>query len=496
MLETAEIGQKLEKAKYEGLLPGLRKALIECQYELAESQRFSVVVVLAGMAGAGRSRSMNRVGSWLDARLIETYAELSPTEEERERPHMWRFWRALPPKGRTAVFADHWYVEPAVRHYLGEITEGQFVTRIGEINRFEKMLTDEDVLLLKLNLHLSRAEQRKRLKKLESDPATRWRVTERDRLLLKHYDGAKHVMEETIRLTSYGYAPWVIVDAADQRYSSVTIARAFLDAVRRRLREKPAPAERAPVRKVKSEPTAVPNRRTLLSTLDLTRKLDEKDYERLIEKWQGRFATLVRHKKFSRRALVIAFEGSDAAGKGGSIRRVAEALDISQVRIVPIAKPTDEEAARPYLWRFWRHLPRLGRVTLFDRTWYGRVLVERVENLCSEADWRRAYGEINDFESDLIAHGVLVVKFWLQISKEEQLKRFRERENLSYKHFKITPEDWRNRGHWDDYQTAAGEMIERTSTDLVPWTLVEAEDKLFERIKVLKTICRTLEAAF
>jgi polyphosphate:AMP phosphotransferase len=494
MLESAEIGQKLDKAKYEKILPELRKALIDTQYELAETERFSVVVVIAGMAGGGRSRAINQVGSWFDARLIEIYAQLTPTDEERQRPVMWRFWRALPPKGRTAVYFDDWYREPVIRNILGEITESQFAQRIAEINRFEKMLTDEGVLLLKLNLHLSKDQQRKRLKNLQSDPATRWRVTEWDRLLLKYYEGAKRVLEETIRLTSYGHAPWTIVDAADQRYSSVTIARAILQAVNRRLRAKPAAAKPAPVRKVKAEPAATPSGRTILSTLDLSRKLDDKDYERLIEKWQGRFATLIRRKTFRRHALVIAFEGSDAAGKGGSIRRVAQALDISQVRILPIAKPTDEEAARPYLWRFWRHIPRYGQVTIFDRTWYGRVLVERVENLCSEADWRRAYSEINDFESDLVAHGILVVKFWLQISKQEQLKRFRERERVGFKHFKITPEDWRNRGRWDDYQVAAAEMIQRTSTDLVPWTLVEAEDKLYERIKVLKTICRALEA--
>ena len=399
----------------------------------------------------------------------------------------------MPPKGRTAIFFNHWYREPVVRHFLGEITEADFEKRISEINRFEKMLVDEGVLLLKLNLHLSRVEQRKRVKKLEGDSATRWRVTEWDRLLLKHYDGAKRVLEETIRLTSHGHAPWTIVDAADQRHSSVTIGRTILGAVSRRLQ--PEPAKPATARNPKDRLPAEVDHRTILSTLDLTQKLGLRDYEGQLEKWRGRFATLILRKKFRRRALVIAFEGSDAAGKGGTIRRVAQALDISRVRIMPIAKPTDEEAARPYLWRVWRHVPGRGQVAIFDRTWYGRVLVERVEGLCSEADWRRAYGEINDFEADLMTNGILLVKFWLQISKAEQLRRFRERQRVGFKHFKITPEDWRNRGHWEDYQAAAAEMVGRTSTDLAPWTLVEAEDKPFERIKVLKTLCRSLEAA-
>lgn len=493
MLESAEIGHKLGKAAYDRALPALRVSLIDSQYELAKTARFSVIILVAGMAGAGRSRAMNRVASWLDARLLETYARISPTEEERERPTMWRFWRALPPKGRAAVFFNHWYREPVVQHYLGRISDADFEKRIGEINRFEKMLAEEGVLLLKLNLHLSGEQQRKRLKKLEGDPATRWRVTEWDRLLLKHYVGAKRVLEETIRLTSYGHAPWTIIDAADQRYSSITIGRTILEAVTGRLRRAAAKPAKTPKARLPSPVDVDP--RTVLSTLDLTQKLGEREYERLLEKWQGRFATLIRSKKFRRRALVIAFEGSDAAGKGGSIRRAAQALDISQVRILPIAKPTDEEAARPYLWRFWRHIPGHGQVAIFDRTWYGRVLVERVEGLCAEEAWRRAYGEINDFEGDLVTSGILLVKFWLQIGKAEQLSRFRERQRIGFKHFKITAEDWRNRKHWDEYQAAAAEMIDRTSTDLAPWTLVEAEDKLFERIKVLKTICRTLEAA-
>ena len=493
MLESAEIGQKLDKAEYEGLLPALRKDLRDAQYELARSAGFSVVVVVAGMAGAGPSRAVNRVGSWLDARLIETYATLSPTEEERERPFMWRFWRALPPKGRIGVFFENWYREPLVRHALGEIARPDFEKRVGEINRFEEMLTSEDVVLLKVNLHLSRAEQRKRVRKLSGDPATRWRITEWDRLLLKYYDAAKHVQEETIRLTSRGNAPWTVIDAADQRYSSVTIARAGLAALRSRLDARPAKA--AARHKPKQSAAVVLARKSLISTLDLTRKLSADDYETQLEKWQGRFATLIRGKKFGRRALVIAFEGSDASGKGGTIRRVAQALDISQVRILPIAKPTDEEAARPYLWRFWRHVPGRRQVAIFDRTWYGRVLVERVEGLCSATDWRRAYGEINDFEADLVTNGIMLIKFWLQISKTEQLRRFRDRQRESFKNFKITPEDWRNRSHWDEYQLAITEMLERTSTDLAPWTLVEAEDKLFGRVKVLKTICRRLEAA-
>ena len=186
------------------------------------------------------------------------------------------------------------------------------------------------------------------------------------------------------------------------------------------------------------------------------------------------------------------FEGLDAAGKGGAIRRVTQALDARQLPRLPVAAPTDEEKAQPYLWRFWRHLPRTGHVAIFDRSWYGRVLVERVEGFASEDEWLRAYGEINDFEEELADDGIVVVKFWLAISKEEQLRRFEEREQSAFKRFKITDEDWRNREKWDEYDDAVNDMVDRTSTPQAPWTLVEAEDKHWARVKVLKTLCDRL----
>jgi len=238
------------------------------------------------------------------------------------------------------------------------------------------------------------------------------------------------------------------------------------------------------------------DQRTVLSELDLTHKLDKKDYERDLAKYQARLSELVRDPRFAgKRSLVLVFEGSDAAGKGGSIRRVGASLDARQYQIIPIAAPTDEERAQPYLWRFWRHIPRIGRVAVFDRSWYGRVLVERVEGFCSEADWLRAYAEINDFEHQLAEAGVVVVKFWLQISADEQLRRFKEREATDFKRFKITDEDWRNREKWDAYRQAVNDMVDRTSTPQAPWVLVPSEDKGWARIKVLKTLCQRLEAA-
>jgi polyphosphate kinase 2 (PPK2 family) len=235
--------------------------------------------------------------------------------------------------------------------------------------------------------------------------------------------------------------------------------------------------------------------RTVLSALDLSQSMGDREYKVALSKYQGRLAELARDPRFKSRALVLAFEGADAAGKGGAIRRITTALDARQFQVIPVAAPTEEERAQPYLWRFWRQLPRYDHMTIFDRTWYGRVLVERVEGLCTPAEWQRAYSEINDFEHELVESGTIVVKFWLQVSQEEQLKRFQAREQIAFKRFKITEEDWRNREKWNAYQLAICDMVERTSTGEVPWTLVESNDKQFARVKILRTLCERLEAA-
>jgi polyphosphate kinase 2 (PPK2 family) len=233
----------------------------------------------------------------------------------------------------------------------------------------------------------------------------------------------------------------------------------------------------------------------VLGALDLSLQLTDAAYQRELEREQGRLALLCRRKAFRRRSLVVAFEGSDAAGKGGAIRRVTGALDARRYEVISIAAPSEEERAQPYLWRFWRHVPAQGRVAIFDRTWYGRVLVERVEGFAGEADWMRAYAELNQFEEQLTRAGAVVVKLWMAISAAEQLKRFGARERTRFKRFKITPDDWRNRKKWPKYESAVRDMVDRTSTAIAPWTLVEANDKRWARVKVLRTICDRLEAA-
>jgi polyphosphate:AMP phosphotransferase len=352
------------------------------------------------------------------------------------------------------------------------------------------MLMDEGALILKFWFHLSKQQQRIRLKTLESDPKTRWRVTETDWKHFKIYDTFRTVSERALRQTSTADAPWRIVEGADANYRSLAVGKAILEALQQRLDCPPAPPD-APAAPLPSTPDDL----NVLRSLDLSLSLEKKLYKKLLLKYQRKLNLLSRRPEFRGRSVIAVFEGNDAAGKGGTIRRVSSALDARQYVIIPTAAPTEEERAQPYLWRFWRHIPRQGKFAVFDRSWYGRVLVERVEGFCSEADWQRAYSEINDFEQQLVRHGAVVAKFWLSISKDEQLRRFEERQQTGFKHYKITDEDWRNREKWDLYEQAVADMVDRTSTEIAPWTLVPANDKRYARVKVLKTLCDRLEAA-
>ena len=490
MFESAELGHKVDKTAYARTEPTLREALLNAQYDLGAAARFPVIIVIGGVDGAGKGETVNLLNEWMDPRHIHTCAFSEPSDEEREHPRMWRFWRALPPKGKLGILFGAWHTEPIIKRVMREIRPREFIADIDENVRFERMLTDEGALLIKLWFHLSKKSQRKRLKALEKDPQTRWRVTDTDWVRFKLYDRFRAMSEYYLRQTSTGEAPWTVIEGEDARYRSLTVGKLLLASLRERLDRE------APTQPADKTPALLPaiDGRSVLSSLDLSKSLPKRNYDSQLEKWQGRLNLLSRDTKFKRLSATIIFEGPDAAGKGGAIRRITGALDARQYQGIPIAAPTEEERAQPYLWRFWRHLPRRGRFTIYDRSWYGRVLVERVEGFCAEADWTRAYSEINDFEEQLVLHGTVVAKFWLQIDKDEQLKRFKLREKTSFKRFKITAEDWRNRRKWDAYQIAAEDMIQRTSTSLAPWTLVESNDKFYARINVLKTLVQRIEA--
>ena len=489
MFESAELGHRIDKKTYEKEVPQLREDLLNAQFDLAEKGKFQVIILIGGVDGAGKGETVNLLNEWMDPRHIQAHAMAEMSEEERERPAMWRFWRALPPKGKIGVFFGSWYTAPIVRRVMKQSSAAELSQHIEQIKHFERMLTNEGALVLKFWFHLSKEAQSKRLKTLEKDPKTRWRVTAQDWQRFKRYDKFRKVSEHALRETSTAEAPWVVVEGSDARYRNLSVGQTLLHALRDRLDHPVKPVARA-------APLQPPiDQLDVLDTLDMTQKIAKKKFDAVLEKYQGKLALLTRDPEFRKISVIAVFEGSDAGGKGGAIRRITGALDARHYRIIPVAAPTEEERAQPYLWRFWRHVPRIGRFTIFDRSWYGRVLVERVEKYCTEADWMRAYGEINDFEEQLTESGAVVVKFWLAITKDEQLHRFKEREKIGFKRFKITEEDWRNREKWKDYTSAVCDMVDRTSTGIAPWTLVEANDKNFARIKILKTLCQRIEEA-
>lgn len=489
MFEAVELGQKVSKEAFEAEVPELRASLLETQLDLVAAKKFAAVVIISGVKGAGKRELVGTLNGWMDPRFIETHGLLPPSDEERERPHMWRFWRMLPPKGRIGLFQGSWYTWPIVERAFGRTKKAELERDLHLIREFETMLVNEGVLLLKYWMHLSKPVQEKRLKALAKDPLTRWRVTQQDWDNFERYEAFRKTSERALQLTGTAEAPWTLVEATDFRHQMLQVGRHMLAAFKARLGVAKAPTPQLHVPPFRVEAESV----NVLRKLDLSRRIDKADYNKELERCQGRLALLTRGKAFAERSVVMVFEGMDAAGKGGTIRRVVGFLDPGRVKVLPVAAPTEEERAQPYLWRFWRHLPRAGSVAVFDRSWYGRVLVERVEGFCSEADWQRAYGEINEFEEQMARSGTILLKFFLYISQEEQLRRFQERADTPFKRFKITDEDWRNREKWPLYEPAVCDMLERTSTENAPWHLIASEDKAFGRIQVLRAIVGRME---
>jgi len=479
---------KVDKEAFEQREAKLRTRLLDMQYRILEAKQFPVVILINGVTAAGKGETVNLLTEWMDPRHIHAHAMPPPTDEERERPPMYRFWRRLPARGKIGVFFGSWYSQPIIDQALGDSKRKTFEAALEEIRSFESMLAAEGALIVKYWFHLSKKDQKKRLDELSSDKRTAWRVMQEDWRDLEHCDDFRRLSERALARTWTDEAPWTLVDGRDPRARALFVGESLLSAMSDRMAE---PAKEKPRPPAKSSGKKKP----LLASVDLSQKVEKDDYEKQLDKWQRKLALLTRHKNFGKLSPVLVFEGADAAGKGGAIRRITRALDARIYEVIPVAAPSDEEKAQPYLWRFWRHAPRDGKVVIFDRSWYGRVLVERVEGFCVESDWKRAYDEINEFERQLVDAGCPIAKFWLQISPAEQLRRFKEREQTKWKQFKITEEDWRNRDKWNAYQQAASDMIERTTTPHAPWTVVAAEDKSHARIEILRTVCATLSDA-
>ena len=462
----------MSKKVYEAQLPELREQLVQLQVQLKDAP-FKLVLIVAGVAGAGRGDVLNALGEWLDPRGVETFSFHTPTDEERDRPLMWRYWRSLPANGRIGVFAGSWYTETLREQARGKKELAQLDHELRRIRHFEKLLTDNGALVLKVWLH---------------------RVTDDDWDAHRQYDELAETARHIVRETDRPNAAWTVIDAADERARNLAVGQLIVRRLQshfKRMQRRSTARAKLPLMPRSLAPSGL---RRLRSTA-LDQKLSEDDYERKREKWLGRLHRSIRNAQSARRSVVFVFEGWDAAGKGGAIRRLTSAIDVRFYRVVPIAKPTDEEIAHHYLWRFWRHIPRDGYVTIFDRSWYGRVLVERLEGFARNDEWRRAYDEINDFEEQLTEHGTIVVKFWMHVSKEEQLRRFRAREGTAYKNHKINAEDWRNRRKWGAYEVAIGDMLALTNTSFAAWHVIPADNKRFARLQILKTACNAIEEA-
>ncbi|MEW6071211.1 MAG: polyphosphate:AMP phosphotransferase [Planctomycetota bacterium] len=503
IFEAAELGLAVPRAEFREQEPILRKRLLDAQARLREAG-FPVLVLFGGVDGAGKGETANVLSEWMDPRRIVTRSFGTPSEEEGERPEHWRFWRDLPPRGYLGVFLSAWYSRPLLDRAYENIDAAEFDARLDKIVALEKMLADDGALIVKFWMHLGREQQRRRLQSLEEDPLLSWRVTKLDWKHWRLYDRFIGAAEQLLRRTDAPHAHWTIIEGADPYYRNLTAGRGLLDALEQRLAEREAAAAEAAGQAAEPPPAetitvaeapAPAPAGGVLAGLDLTKELDEEEYRSRLKKWQARLNLLHRQARDQKRSMILVFEGWDAAGKGGAIRRVTAALDARDFEVISIAAPTDEERAHHYLWRFWRHLPRAGRVIAFDRSWYGRVLVERIEGFAKPAEWERAYDEINEFERLLVDHGTVLAKFWLHITPEEQERRFLARKEIPYKRWKLTAEDWRNRARWTDYERAVEEMMTRTGTEIAPWHAVPANDKGFARIAVLKHVCRELERA-
>ncbi|MDS1140218.1 polyphosphate:AMP phosphotransferase [Pusillimonas sp. SM2304] len=489
MFAAAEADPQLSKEEAGPLEDRLRTALLKAQYARLKQEQRALLIVIAGIDGAGKGASVCLLNEWMDARHIRTLAFGEPSAAEQGHPWLWRYWRSLPAKGRTGIVFGSWY-RPLLKEAARKKPRQKKILAFTQaIRDFENTLAQNGVQVIKLWYHLSQTAQRERTEKLLSDPDTAWQVRPEDIKAQKKFARLRDAGALAISLTHEAHAPWTIIPAADKQMRDISTGQAVLAALRKRRIEPLPHAAQA------STPVHAPAPVPTLNDLDYAIKLGDDEYDKRLPEWQGRLARLARHPAFGKTPVILVFEGQDAAGKGGTIRRVTRALDARQFRAIPISAPSREELAHPYLWRFWRDLPEPGNLAIFDRSWYGRVLVERVEQYASEAEWRRAYDEINQFESQLLDSGAVILKFWLAVSKDEQLARFREREASPFKSFKITPDDWRNRKQWDAYVQAANDMFRHTSTQACPWHVLSANDKRHARIAVLECLVEALEAA-
>ena len=491
MLEKIDLTKKMTKEEYKKRMPELEAEIGRLQRE-CKDLNIPVMIAFEGYDAAGKGLQIGELIHAMDPRGFQVFAVKRETEEEAMHPFMWRFWTKLPPKGRIALYDTSWYRKVLNERFEGKTKEKDTQKAYHSIRAFEQQLTDDGMVIIKLFLDIDKKEQKRRFKKLMDSKETSWRVSEHDLERNKEYDLYTEINEEMLQATDSDYAPWTIIEANDRRFATVKIYTTVINAMAEAVEKAKNPCKKAGKGEpVISDPAL---EASTLSKVDLSVSLTKEEYKEKLEKLQEKIQKLHGEIYRKRIPVVLGFEGWDAGGKGGAIKRLTEKMDPRGYVVNPTASPNDIERAHHYLWRFWRNMPKAGHVAIFDRTWYGRVMVERIEGFCSDAEWQRAYREINDMEKDLTDAGAIVIKFWMQIDKDEQKRRFTDRQNNPDKQWKITDEDWRNREKWDQYEVAVNEMLIRTSTPKAPWVVVEGNDKYYARIKVLETVVEAIEA--
>ncbi len=475
-----------DKVNLKSEIKALREQLLG-QQQLLREGKLPVIVLVEGWASAGKGSLINELISEIDPRFYNVISPAVIPESEERYPFLYQYAKAIPENGKI-MFYDSGWMEGAVRKYLHrDITKTEYKKRIRSIVEFERQLRDGGYLVLKLFLHINEKEQRKRLAALRENPATEWRVTEEDLWQHREYRAFRETYDDFMEKTGE-IIGWHVLDGSNRRIAAKEALKLLVTEIDRGLREGKYNGE-----PFKEEFPLI--KMPKLGEVDLSKTIDDEEYRKELRRLQDRLGEL--HNIIYRKKIpvVLCYEGWDAGGKGGNIRRVARPLDPRGFDVMPIASPEPHELNRQYLWRFWTRLPRSGHVCIFDRTWYGRVMVERLEGFCTENDWKRAYNEINEFERQLTDWGAVVLKFWIHIDQETQLLRFTERQNTPEKQWKITEEDWRNREKWPQYEEAIDEMLKKTSTENAPWFIIESNDKKYARIKALKIIVKALEKA-
>ena len=501
MLEKVDLTKKLSKEEYKEKMPQLEAKLGRLQRE-CKSLGIPIMIVFEGFGASGKGLQIGRLIQSMDPRGFEVHPIKNETEEERMHPFMWRFWTKTPSKGRIAIFDGSWYRRVLIDRFEKRTKNKELADAFHSINSFEEQLAEDGTLIIKLLLDIDKKEQKKRFEKLEKNKETAWRVTQGDKERNVHYDEYAAMIEDMLFKTDTDYAPWTIIESMDKRFATLkiytTVIKAMADQIEKVQKEKTegtagkTEGEMAEIAREADEEMKE-LQVSILSKADLSLHYTKEEYKEKLDKLQKKMEKL--HGELYRRRIpvVLGFEGWDAGGKGGAIKRLTERMDARGYVVNPTASPNDIEKAHHYLWRFWRAMPKDGHVAIFDRTWYGRVMVERIEGFCTKEEWQRAYKEINDMEKDLHDAGAIVIKFWMHIDKDEQERRFKERQENPEKQWKITDEDWRNREKWDQYEDAVNEMLLRTSTDYAPWVVVEGNDKYYARVKVLRTVVEAIE---